>query len=184
MPRAGLDRATVIAAAAAAADERGLAALTMALLAERLGVRTPSLYKHVDGLAELRQGIAALAMTELGDALRDALQGVAGRDALTAAAWVIRSYATDQPGRYAATVGAAHDAEFEASSARVLESLSAVLHGYRIDPAEQTHALRTLRSALHGFATLEQSNGFQLAADVDESFAWMIDFFDRGLRRT
>ncbi|WP_326554225.1 TetR-like C-terminal domain-containing protein [Micromonospora sp. NBC_01813] len=173
----------MIATAAAAADERGFASLTMALVAERLGVRTPSLYKHVDGLAELQQGIAALAATELGDALRDAMQGVAGREALTAAARVIRSYASNHPGRYAATTGAALDAEFEASSTRVLESLSAALRGYRIDPAEQTHALRTLRSALHGFATIEQSNGFQLAADVDESFAWMIDFLDRGLRR-
>lgn len=183
MPRAGLDRATVIAAAAVVADERGLVTLTMALVAERLGVRTPSLYKHVDSLAELRQGIAALAVTELGDALRDALQGVAGRDALITGARVIRSYVTDHPGRYAATVGATHDAEFDAVSTRLLESLSAVLRGYRIDPAEQTHALRTLRSALHGFATIEQSNGFQLAADADESFAWMIDFLDRGLRR-
>ncbi|WP_433392484.1 TetR/AcrR family transcriptional regulator [Micromonospora sp. KLBMP9576] len=183
MPRAGLDRATVISAAAAVADERGFAALSMALVAERLGVRTPSLYKHVDGLAELRQGIARLAMTELGDALRDAMQGIAGRDALAAAARVFRCYVTQRPGRYAATVGAASDAGFEAAGERVIASLSAVLRGYRIAPAEQTHALRTLRSALHGFATLQQANGFQWQEDADESFAWMVDLLDRGLRR-
>ncbi|MDG4766648.1 WHG domain-containing protein [Solwaraspora sp. WMMD406] len=183
MPRAGLDRVTVIATGAMVADEQGFAALTMAVVAQRLGVRTPSLYKHVDSLAELQQGIAALAMTELDDALRDALQGVAGRDALTAAARVIRSYVTEHPGRYAATVGAARDADFGASSARALESLSAVLRGYPVAPAERIHALRTLRSALHGFATLEQSKGFQLTADIDESFEWMVDFLDRGLRR-
>lgn len=183
MPRAGLDRATVIAAAAVVADEQGYASLTMALVAQRLGVRTPSLYKHVDSLAELQQGVAVLAATELGDAMRDALQGVAGRDALITGARVIRSYVSEHPGRYAATVGAALDAEFEAAGTRLLESLSAVLRGYRIDPAEQTHALRTLRSALHGFATLEQSNGFQMEADVDESFEWIIDFLDRGLTR-
>jgi hypothetical protein len=57
-----------------------------------------------------------------------------------------------------------------------------VLRGYRIDPAAQTHALRTLRSALHGFATLQASNGFQWDTDTDESFEWLIDFLDRGLR--
>lgn len=46
MPRAGLNRATVTAAAAEVADGRGLGRLTMGLVAERLGVRTPSLYKH------------------------------------------------------------------------------------------------------------------------------------------
>ncbi|NBE84234.1 TetR/AcrR family transcriptional regulator [Micromonospora rubida] len=183
MPRAGLDRAAVIAAAAEVADERGFGQLTMGLVAERLGVRTPSLYKHVESLAALRQGLAALAMTELGDALRDATQGYAGRDALAAAARAMRSYLTEHPGRYAVTVGAVVDPELDAAGARVVESLAAVLRGYRIDPAEQTHALRTLRSTLHGFATLQTAHGFQWNADTDQSFEWLIDFLDRGLRR-
>jgi AcrR family transcriptional regulator len=183
VPRAGLDRATVIAAAAEVADERGFRQLTMGLVADRLGVRTPSLYRHVDGLAELHRGLAALALTELGDALRNATQGYAGRDALAAAARTMRSYLTGHPGRYAATVGATSDPEFDAAGARVIESLAAVLRGYRIDPAEQTHALRTLRSTLHGFATLHAAQGFQWDADTDQSFEWLIDFLDRGLRR-
>ena len=84
MPRAGLTRGDVVAAGAALADEVGYQDLTMGLLAERLGVRTPSLYKHVHGLADLQHGVATLAMTELADAARDALQGRAGLDALTA----------------------------------------------------------------------------------------------------
>lgn len=184
MPRAGLDRATVIAAAAEVADERGFGQLTMSLVAERLGVRTPSLYKHVDNLAELHQGLAVLAMTEFGDALRDATQGYAGRDALAAAARAMRSYLTGHPGRYAATVGAVANPALDAAGARVVESLAAVLRGYRIDPAEQTHALRTLRSTLHGFATLQTAHGFQWDADTDQSFEWLIDFLDRGLRRS
>ena len=50
MPRAGLNGGDVVAAAAALADETGYAGLTMGLLADRLDVRTPSLYKHVGGL--------------------------------------------------------------------------------------------------------------------------------------
>ncbi len=183
MPRAGLDRATVIAAAAEVADERGFGRLTMNLVAERLGVRTPSLYKHVDSLAELHQGLAALALTELGDALRDATQGYAGRDALAAAAHAMRSYLTEHPGRYAATIGGIADPAFDAAGARVIESLAAVLRAYRIDPAEQIHALRTLRSTLHGFATLQAAHGFRWDADTDQSFEWLIEFLDRGLRR-
>ncbi|WP_083972483.1 TetR/AcrR family transcriptional regulator [Actinoplanes awajinensis] len=184
MPRAGLDRATVIAAAAAVADERGFGQLTMGLVAERLGVRTPSLYKHVDSLAALQQGLAALAMNELSDALRDATQGYAGRDALAAAARAMRSYVVGHPGRYAATVGVTSDPEVDAAGARGIASLAAVLRGYAIDPADQTHALRTLRSTLHGFATLQGANGFQWNADTDQSFEWLIDFLDRGLRRS
>ena len=45
-----------------------------------------------------------------------------------------------------------------------------------------THAIRTIRSTMHGFALLEASRGFQWDADPDESFEWMIGFIDRGLR--
>ena len=62
MPRAGLDRTTVTAAAADLADEVGFTGLGMGLLAERLGVKTPSLYKHVTSQADLTHRIAVLAM--------------------------------------------------------------------------------------------------------------------------
>jgi len=72
VPRAGLTGAEVVASAAGLADEAGFASVTMGLLAGRLGVRPPSLYKHVDGLADLRHRLATLAMTEFGDVLGDA----------------------------------------------------------------------------------------------------------------
>ncbi|MFB9839699.1 TetR family transcriptional regulator [Actinoallomurus acaciae] len=75
MPRAGLDAAAVVAAGAALADEVGLAGLTMGLLAERVGVRTPSLYKHVGGQEDLNRRIAVLALGEAADAVGDAVQG-------------------------------------------------------------------------------------------------------------
>jgi AcrR family transcriptional regulator len=183
--RAGLDPTVVVAAAARLADEVGLPHVTMGRLAERLGVRAPSLYKHVDSQADLHRRIAVLALTELGDALREALQGRAGRDALSAAASTVRRFVVDHPGRYAATLRVDPDSSDDplvVAGDRVLDSLSAVLAGYDVDPADTVHALRMLRSLTHGFAVLEAAGGFQLAADVDESFAWLVDLVDRGLR--
>ena len=45
------------------------------------------------------------------------------------------------------------------------------------------HAIRAIRSTMHGFAMLEASGGFQWDADPDQSFEWMIGFIGRGLRR-
>ncbi|MDH2428999.1 TetR-like C-terminal domain-containing protein [Sphaerisporangium sp. TRM90804] len=59
--------------------------------------------------------------------------------------------------------------------------MSAVLSGYKLDPADTVHALRLLRSLFHGFAVLEAAGGFQMDTDVDESFEWLIAFVDRGL---
>jgi AcrR family transcriptional regulator len=185
VPRVGLTAQDVAAAAAGLADEIGYANLTMGLLAERLGVRSPSLYKHVDGLADLQHRVATLAMTELGEVIRDAVQGQAERDALAAMMTAMRAYVTAHPGRYAATVGAeleGPDDPLLRASTRIIDSIAAVLAGYGIGADEMTHAIRALRSTMHGFAMLEVSRGFQWDADPDESFGWMISFIDRGLR--
>lgn len=185
MPRAGLGPDAVVAAGAALADEVGFACLTMAELAERVGVRTPSLYRHVAGQDDLNRRIAALALAEAADAVGAATQGFAGRDALAAAARAFRDFVLTHPGRYAATVGVEPtrpDDPIAVAGARLLDSFTAVLRSYPVGPDETDHALRALRSFFHGFATLQSANGFQWSADVDESFEWLIDLVDRGLR--
>ena len=187
MPRAGLDPAAVVAAGAALADEVGFAGLTMGLLAERIGVRTPSLYKHIAGQDDLNRRIAALATAEAADAVGIAVQGLAGRDALAAAAHAFRDFVLAHPGRYAATIGVeptGPDDPIAVASTRYMGTLSAVLRGYDVGPDDMDHALRAVRSFLHGFATLEAAHGFQWSADIGESFEWGIALLDRGLRRT
>ncbi len=185
MPRARLSSQDVVTAAAELADEAGYPELTMGLVAQRLGIRTPSLYKHVDDLADLRHRVATQAMTELGEAVRDALQGRSGLDALTAMLTAIRAYVTVHPGRYAATIGAQFtgpDDPLLTAGSRLLGSVAAMLRGYGIGDAEMDHAIRTLRCTIHGYAALQAADGFQWSADPDETFDWMIRFLDHGLR--
>ncbi|MQS07950.1 TetR/AcrR family transcriptional regulator [Streptomyces alkaliphilus] len=175
----------MVAAGAALADEVGLPHLTMGLLAERVGVRTPSLYKHVGGQEDLHRRIAALALGEAADAVGDAVRGRAGRDALAAAARAFRGFVLEHPGRYAATIGmepSGPDDPLALAGRRLLDAFTAVLRGYGIGEADVDHALRMLRSLCHGFATLQTANGFQWSTDIDESFEWLITFADRGLR--
>ncbi|WP_077800038.1 TetR/AcrR family transcriptional regulator [Streptomyces sp. JHA26] len=175
----------MVAAGAALADEVGLANLTMGSLAERVGVRTPSLYKHVNGQEDLNRRIAALALNEAADAIGAAIQGYAGRDALETAARAFRAFVLQHPGRYAATIGAepsGPDDPLATAGRRLLGTFTAILRGYEIAEPDVDHALRTLRSLFHGFATLQVANGFQWNADIDESFEWLIAFADRGLR--
>jgi len=175
----------VAAAAADLADEIGLANVTMAQVAERLGVRTPSLYKHVGGQSDLTRRIGVIALNELADNLRDELQGRAQRDALAAAATTFRTFVTEHPGRYAATVRLDTNGPGDplvAAGARVVDSLSAVLAGYGTPDCDAIHALRTMRSLLHGFAVLEAAGGFQMDTDVNDSFTWLVGFLHHGLQ--
>jgi AcrR family transcriptional regulator len=187
VPRAGLDAAKVVAAGAALADEVGFAELTMGRLAERVGVRVPSLYKHIASQDDLNRQIAALAIAEAADAIGAATQGRAGHDALAAAARALRDFVVAHPGRYAATIGitpTGPDDPIVIAERRGLAPFEAVLRGYDIAPQDMTHALRALRSIFHGFATLQATNGFQWPTDIDESFEWLINLVDRGLRPT
>ena len=184
MPRAGLNTSAVVAAAADLADEVGIGSVSLAGLAARLGVKPPALYKHVDGLGDLHHRIATLAMTELGDAVRDALQGQSGAAAVGRLFATLRSYIAEHPGRYHATTGEpfqGRDDPLLAAATRVIDSIRAVLSGYGIRPAELDHAVRMLRCTIHGYALLQAADAFQWGNDPEESVAWMIRFFHAGL---
>lgn len=184
MARAGLASTTVVAAGAALADEVGLSHLTMGLLARRVGVRTPSLYKHVESLESLRRGIAIQAKRELGYALARATVGRSGADAVHAFAAAHRRWVIEHPGRYAATVRApaAADEEDRRVSEEGLRVLLDVLAGLKLDDVRIMDAPRTLRSALHGFATLESAGGLGRPQDVDRSFHFLVDTLITGLQ--
>ena len=184
MPRAGLSTAAVVAAAADIADAEGLDRLTLARVAAAAGVRTPSLYNHVESLDDVRRRVALLALRDLADALRDAAVGRAGDDALAATADAYRAYARRHPGRYAATQRAPSegDEEMRAAAKGAVDVVLAILRGYGLEGDDAIHAARAVRSALHGFVALEAGGGFGIPVDLDESYARMVRALARGLR--
>jgi AcrR family transcriptional regulator len=184
MPRAGLDAASVVAAAAQLADSEGWEKLTLARLADRLGVRAPSLYAHVNGLPDLRDRVRGLGAAQMTAAVSEAAAGRAGRDALQAVADAYRQFAHAHPGIYAAMQRAPDDPDSEAAVAggRLVEVISAVLRGYGLEGDEAIHGTRLIRSALHGFVTLETEGGFAMPISLEETYGRLITMLDRGLR--
>ena len=170
MPRAGLTEARVIDEAAQMADEIGLSRLTLAALADRLGVRYPSLYKHVDGMDGLQRGIAIRAKNELAAILARATVGRARGDAITSLSRAYRNWALQHPGRYAAAqrVPAPDDTEAQAADWASVEIIGDVLAGYDLHGDDAIDATRVLRAALHGWVTLEAT--FVHPANIDRSF--------------
>jgi AcrR family transcriptional regulator len=183
MPRAGLTVDRVVAEAAAVADEEGLPQLTLAAVAQRLGVALPSLYKHVAGVDGMRRLLAIEGMRGLGNGLARAAVGKSSRDALEAIAHSYRAFAAEHPGLYAATTRAPvpEDEEHTAVSQEALDVVLAVMDSYGIDGPDAVHAIRILRSALHGFVTQEAGGAFGMPESIDESFRVMVDVLDRAL---
>ena len=182
MPRAGLNPDRVVEEAIAVIDELGPGALSLATLAERLGVKAPSLYNHGAGLDDLRRRVALAGIDGLADALRNAVMGRSGRDALQHLAAAYREFASMHPGLYPFTQQARpEDAEYAARSMAAVEPLLAVLGGYGLAGDDAIDAARAVRSAIHGFVALETGKGFGLSLDPDDSFAGLVAMLDSGL---
>lgn len=182
--RKHIDRQRVLEASIALADGRGFEAVTLASVADQLGIRIPSLYNHVSGLPGLRHEMTLWGMRQLGDHMRRAAVGKAGDDAIISVAHAYRAFAHAHPGIYSATLRAAtpDEPELAAASQDVLEVVLAVLAPYGFSPDDTLHVVRGLRSLLHGFVDLEIAGGFGLALDQDESFRRLVHLFVQGLR--
>ena len=181
MPRVGLSADAVVAEAARAADELGLDKLTLALVAQRVDVRLPSLYKHVRGGDDLRRRLAILALGELAACLGAAAVGRSGAVALAALAAAYRDYAERRPGLYAAGAVRAPDpadGEHVAAAEAVYRVVVAVLAGYGIEGDDAVDTTRILRAALHGFVSLEAGGGFGMPRDVDRTFERLVAGLD------
>jgi AcrR family transcriptional regulator len=172
VPRAGLTNAVVVEAAERMIDEPDATPLTLAALAARLGVKQPSLYKHIDGMDDLRRSIAVRAKLELADVMARSAVGKAGGDAITSMSLSYRKWAAAHPGRYAATVRApvSGDEDDEAASFEITKIAFEIMSSLGLEGDDAVDAIRALRAVLHGFVTLEAGGAFGLPADIDRSF--------------
>ncbi|MEO8394031.1 MAG: WHG domain-containing protein [Chloroflexota bacterium] len=185
-PRRGIDQALVVQTAVQLANANGFEAVTLAAVAEQLGIRIPSLYNHVAGLTGLRSLMGLWAARALIDGLRRAGVGKAGADAILSMADAYRAFAHAHPGVYRTVLRAASPDEPELVTAaeETLDLLFAALRPYDLNTDDTLHTIRALRSVLHGFVDLEISGGFGMALDRDESFHRLIRGFIAGVEAT
>ncbi|MEO3946999.1 WHG domain-containing protein [Gorillibacterium sp. CAU 1737] len=186
-PRIGLDPQQVLQAAIELADTHGFESLTLALLAQKLTIRTPSLYNHVAGLPELRRLLALEGLERLAKDLRAAVPPEAATPAPTACALAFsRSYvhfARQHPGLYAAFQRAPEpgDEALAAAAQQVLDLTLLALAEFHLGEESAIHAVRGFRSLLHGFVSLEGQGGFGLPLRTDQSLTFLIETYLRGL---
>ena len=185
-----LSREAVVARAADLADEIGLHEVTLTRLARALGISGPGVYRHVDGLPDLRSAIGALAAREVAAELGRASAGLSGRAALGAVSERLRAWAAAHPGRYRALQVApdpesraeapesSRAEEAAAAAAAVIDALANALRAYALAGDDLTDAIRILRATIHGFAQLELDGGFRMARPLDATIGRALDGLD------
>lgn len=171
-PRAGLTTDIVVDSALKIIDEDGVGQLTLFRIARELGVRSPSLYEHVEGMDGLIRLLRLRGLKIMVQQFQRAVLGVSGDEAIMRFADSFRLFVKEHPSLYSLTVetDVADSEEIRAASGEILDIIYAVLRIYGIPEDKLVHATRYLRSAIHGFVSLEMSGGFGLKVSLDESF--------------
>ena len=186
--RTRLDKNAVVQAAVEILNAEGMQALTLSRLAEELGIQTPSLYNHVEGLPGLQQELAILNAKLLADRLSSAAMGKSGTELFMEASQAFRAYVKEYPGLYMSTLrssGAQEtpNKELQLEEERTVNVGLVVMASLGLKGENAIHGLRAFRSMVHGFATLEVAGGFGLPQDCDESFRRLVLALVAGLQK-
>ena len=183
--RPRLSTGTVVDAALDLVDETGVDGLTLAAVASRTGVATPSLYKHVGSLAELRGHVGVRVLEEMTSRFTTAVLGLSGDDAVEALMYEYRAYVREHPKRYTAMpMDPLHDELQQAAGLKLMEVMLATLRGYGLEGSVAIHATRRLRVIVHGFASIESSGGFGLPEGLDDTYDQLVRMYLADLRGT
>jgi AcrR family transcriptional regulator len=189
MPRSRtrLDKQAVLQAAVEILNTEGAPALTLSRLAEKLGIQTPSLYNHIDGLPGLQEKLAVLNASRIADCMSEAAIGKSGGELCAAVAEAFRAYVKANPGLYLATLRSSgaqpiQDVNLLHEEERALKVGLAVMISLGLHGEDAIHGLRGFRSVVHGFASLEVAGGFGLPQDCDESFRRLVAALVAGLQ--
>jgi AcrR family transcriptional regulator len=174
--RPQIDRAAILSAAMLLADERGLEAVTMHAVAQRLGVTPMALYRHLDGKQALLDGLVEALLTGAPLPRPEA----PWPDRLTAAAEAIRSTAKAHPAVFPLLL--TRPAVTPAARA-VRDSVQAALGEAGLAADEAARAERLLSTAVFGFAASEAAGRFRHHAQavIDEDFAVLLRWLRQAL---
>jgi AcrR family transcriptional regulator len=156
-------------------ESEGLSRLTMQAVADRVGVRAPSLYKRVRSRDDLVGLIAEATVHDLGERLHAVAGSADARRDLGELSRAFRAFAHAHPAGYHLIFAPGPDV-----TRPDLDSLaraSAPVLRVAADLAGKEHALeaaRTLTAWANGFISMELAGAFNLGGDIDRAYEFGI----------
>ncbi|WP_196593487.1 TetR/AcrR family transcriptional regulator [Pectinatus sottacetonis] len=176
----------LVKTAAHIADNDGLDTVTLTKIAEKLNIKKQSLYNHIDSLAHLKCELVIYANLHLKQYLVEAAIGKSKDDAVLNIAEAYRQFAHHFPGQYQAIISIAWECKsndkFKAATVNLMDVLSKVFSQYdNLHDENLIHAVRGLRSVMHGFVSLETSGWFHNPVDKEKSYLLLIQAFINGI---
>jgi len=165
------DRDTILAAALSIADERGLDALTMRAVADRVGVTPMALYRYVGGKSQLLDGVVERLLLEV----TLPAGRLSWREQLAKMTGSLRSTARRHPEVFPLLMQ--RPAATEAAK-RVRDAVYATLRSAGVAVDEVPRVERILSTFVIGFAASEAGGRFTVGRRaLDGDLAWFGEHF-------
>ncbi|MCL2199804.1 MAG: WHG domain-containing protein [Defluviitaleaceae bacterium] len=180
---AKIDKQMITQVAAGMANKNGLEKVTLKELAKELGIRSPSLYNHIQGLDELRNSVMLYGWSQLGNSVAMSAIGKSGDEAVRAMCKSYRDYIMANPGVFDAMMWLNRNSSQEAEQTTddLARLVAMILAGYNLGENEKIHASRMFRSFLQGFCSIDKNNCFSDPVPVQESFDFAVEILIKGL---
>ncbi|MBB6735708.1 TetR/AcrR family transcriptional regulator [Cohnella zeiphila] len=176
-----LTKEKIVNAALELANEIGVRELTFPKLAEKLGIKYPSLYNHYPNVEELRADMAARLFGLLNEEVGRSLIGKTKGAAVTVYATAYRKLALTYRGSYELlnSIPRTNNEPLIEESSIHGTMLKQILESFELDRTALINRSRFLRSAIHGFISLQMLGFLQAEREVttEESFQNMIADF-------
>ena len=175
-------RPAIVAAARAILESDGLGAVSMQAVADRVGVRSPSLYKHVVDRTALIRAITEAVTADLAAAIAPRRPSPDPRDDLRSIARRYRTFVRANPHGYALLFARLDpelrpdDAVLAALGLPIVEAVARL-----VGDDDALAAARTFVAWAHGFTSLEMAGGFRLGGDVDAAYTSGIELILAGI---
>lgn len=184
MKRAGIDKETIIRSAAQLVNQAGIERITMKMLADKLGVKPPSLYNHMKGLEDLKKQLMIFGWTQAKEKLLLSLAGVSGYDAIKAMCYAFYDYATENTGLFEVMLwyNKFQNEEAAEATAELLAVIFKVTRSLDIPDNYCFHLIRTFRGFLEGFFLLVNNGSFGHPLPVTDSFEISVNILIAGIK--
>lgn len=184
---AQVSREAIIETAYAMLEDHGIDQFSLGKLASELGVKTPSLYRHVANKNALFRAVNTVTAEKLIEHIRGAIENVDDDvvQQTVAMADAFRAFALAHPVTYMLAYNNVEDERrpdesFAEALALPLQVFMAKISGVQYS----LPALRGLWALVHGFVMLELSEQFRRGGDVDEAFHLAVQAYVAGWQQT
>ena len=182
----GLNKEIIVNTAKELIEQEGVPNFSMRKLADKLEIKTASLYTHIESMEALYTEVGLSALKSQMKELSAAIGEKRRDDSVTILAYSYRKFATEHEELYKIImqIPTGKDDILKEAAAMTAEPFMKVLNDYQLSQEQKMHWQRILRGMMHGFISEEKAGYFtHYPVAIDDSYKRAVQCVIDGLHK-